>query len=349
MNQTNCHGLPGSATESGPRRLARRPDRTRGAAARPGLGCPAAGTGRPPRSLAFVDVSPAPRQSRLLELNALLPAGAVRSRVVLTRLTGAHVTPSERRWVRNLGFRDFLCGFDSQHAEGQVRHAVDIASEVLALTSPPPDRLARYIGTAPDDMFQRMPWRTIRQFTGMTPDELVDLLQHSLDIRDRSYRMRTYEDCFLGTEATRHLEHRFRLQPAHAVELGDALVQLGLLVHVVQEHPFRDEALFYRLAASAAADRVDLGAAARCLADGGLVVADRSYHGRTYEECWVGSEAVDLLCSRWGLRRHDAWVLMHRLAQFGMFVHVTGERPFLDGEFFYRFAWQGAVASRRGS
>lgn len=228
-----------------------------------------------PRSLAFVDVSPAPGQSRLLELNTLVPAGAVRSRVVLTRLTGGYVTPAERRWVRNLGFRDFLCGFDSQHAEGQVRHAVDIASEVLALTSPPPDRLARYIGTAPDDMFQRMPWRTIRQFTGMTPDELVDLLQQSLDVRERSYRMRIYEDCFLGTEATGYLEHRFRLQPSQAVELGDALVQLGLLVHVMQEHPFRDEALFYRLAASPAADRVDLGSAASCLTNGGLVVTDR--------------------------------------------------------------------------
>lgn len=300
-----------------------------------------------PASLAFADVSPAPGRCPLLELDALLPKGPVRSRVVLTRLAGGYVTPAEQRWATELGFRDLLCGFDSQHGEGQVRHAVELAAQVLELASPPADRLARYIATAPDDMYKAMPWRTVRESTGMAPDQLLPLLMRSLDLRDRNYLMQTYEDCFVGSEAAAWLEQQFQLQRAQALDLGNAMVALGLLVHVVQEHPFRDEALFYRLAASPAAARIGLGAVAGFLSESGAVaVADRTFHGRRYEQCWVGSEAVDALCARWSLRRHDAWVLLHRLAQFGAFAHVTGERPFLDGEFFYRFAWQDSGAVR---
>ena len=34
---------------------------------------------------------------------------------------------------------------------------------------------------------------------------------------------------------------------------------------------------------------------------------------------------------------HDAWVLLHRLMQFGLIVHVTQSRPVIDGAFYYRF------------
>ena len=34
------------------------------------------------------------------------------------------------------------------------------------------------------------------------------------------------------------------------------------------------------------------------LLDTGLSVSDHSYHGRTYKQTFVGSEAVDFLCSR---------------------------------------------------
>ena len=86
------------------------------------------------------------------------------------------------------------------------------------------------------------------------------------------------------------------------------------------------------------AHSTDLGAAWTALVAGsGVPVADRSYLGKTYPSCWVGAEAVDHLMVVHGLKRHDAWVLLHRLMQFGLIVHVTQSRPVIDGAFYYRF------------
>jgi hypothetical protein len=58
----------------------------------------------------------------------------------------------------------------------------------------------------------------------------------------------------------------------------------------------------------------------------------------TYPRCWIGAEAVTNLCARHGLTRHAAWVVLHRLMRLSLVEHVTHDRPFIDGTFFYRFA-----------
>lgn len=58
----------------------------------------------------------------------------------------------------------------------------------------------------------------------------------------------------------------------------------------------------------------------------------------TCPRCWIGAEAVTNLCARHGLTRHAAWVVLHRLMRLSLVEHVTHDRPFIDGTFFYRFA-----------
>ena len=48
-------------------------------------------------------------------------------------------------------------------------------------------------------------------------------------------------------------------------------------------------------------------------------------------------EAVDALVARHGLPRLEAWLALHRLMQFGLVEHVTQARPFIDGDYYYRF------------
>jgi Domain found in Dishevelled, Egl-10, and Pleckstrin (DEP) len=69
----------------------------------------------------------------------------------------------------------------------------------------------------------------------------------------------------------------------------------------------------------------------------GVEVSDRSYLGKTFEQCFIGSEAVDHIVKKWSIDRLDAWVALHRLEQLGFFEHVTKEHGFVDGNFFYRF------------
>lgn len=81
--------------------------------------------------------------------------------------------------------------------------------------------------------------------------ELAAQLKALLDIRDRDHGFpsRTYERCFVGSEAvTAMVTHGMVADADNALRIGNLLLSAGVLRHVLNEHPFRNEALFYRFA-----------------------------------------------------------------------------------------------------
>jgi hypothetical protein len=297
-----------------------------------------------PASVVFIDISQggAATAPTLLQLDAALPRDACRQRVFLTRLAGGpgmgHVAEADRRWVQDLGFADLFPEFDAQDCEGSLRTALDGVAQALGLTPLAPAELARHARLMNEERAGATPRATIRAATGLAAEGLATLLNQSLAIADRSYHLQSYPQCFVGTEAVAWLAQYVRRAASEAVALGQALMALGLLVHVTHDHPFLDDRLYYRLALSNAADSLEPGAVlASVQGAAGVVVADRSHLGRTHPRCWVGAEAVDYLVAHHALARQDAWVLLHRLMQFGLLEHVTHSRPFIDGAFFYRF------------
>ena len=297
-----------------------------------------------PNAMAFVDISQGGTTTAptLLQLDAALPLGASRQRIVLTRLAAGpgqgHVSEADRRWVQRLGFADLIPEFDALDCEGSLRVAVDRVARTLGLELPTPAELARYARVMNDARDISSPRAVIRALSGLSAEALAALLAESLDIGDRTWRLQRYPLCFVGSEAVAWLAGHFKRSTPEALALGQALAALGLLVHVAQEHPFLDDTLYYRLAVSPAADALDLGDVLTDLvARDGVTVSDRSHLGKPYPKCWVGSEAVDLLVSRHVLQRHEAWLPLHRLMQFGLIEHVTHSRPFIDGNFYYRF------------
>jgi len=301
------------------------------------------GLGAQSHAVVFVDISRGGSaiQPSLLELDAVLPHGQARQRVYLTRLNGGHVSLADRRWVQSLGFADLLPEFDAHDCEGSLRTALDAVAQQFAVARVTPADLARYARVLNEERAAGTPRAAIRELTGASAEEFAALLQHSLDIRDRSYHLQKFPQCFVGADAVDWIAGHLRRSRAEAVALGQALDALGLLVHVAHDHPFLDDRLFYRLAVSDVADRVPLGDALGSLrglnGTRGVQVTDRTYLGKTYVQCWIGCEAVDVLAGRHGLARHDAWIVAHRLAQFGFTQHVTLSRPLIDGAFFYRF------------
>lgn len=298
-----------------------------------------------PRAVAFIDISHGRTTPTLLQLDAILPRGTSRRRIVLTRLVGGsglgHVSAADRRWVQRLGFADLIPEFDAMDCEGSLRAALDRVAQELALETLSPAELARYARVMNDVRDTGSARATIRTLSGLSAEALAALLEQSLEIADRTWRLQRYPHCFVGTEAVAWMAQHFKRSSPEAVALGQALASLGLLVHVAHEHPFLDDALYYRLAASGAADALDLGDVHSALvAPDGVTIADRSHLGKLYPRCWVGSQAVDALVSRHALQRHEAWLLLHRLMQFGLIEHVTSSRPVIDGNFFYRFTGQ---------
>ena len=292
-----------------------------------------------PATIAFVDIAEGGTPIALLELDRALPRDDSRGRIFLTRLGGGHVSEADRRWVRSLGFADLVPEFAAENPEGLLRETLDAVAGKLGLATLAPVDLARYCKAMNDRRDALSPRAIIRALSGLDAEACAALLHQSLPIQDRSYRMLSYARCFVGTEAVGWIAARWRRSRTEAVALGQALCALGLLAHVVQEHPFLDEPLFYRLACADGGHELDLGRVFEGLhSAGGVPVAARAYRATTYGDCWIGSEAVSWVVARHAVTRLDAWLALHRLMQFKLFEHVTRARPFIDGHFFYRFA-----------
>jgi pyruvate/2-oxoglutarate dehydrogenase complex dihydrolipoamide dehydrogenase (E3) component len=75
--------------------------------------------------------------------------------------------------------------------------------------------------------------------------------QKYVNIADRTYRFKTYKQCFIGTEAVDYLiSSGVATTRADAVRIGQLLMNdYYLFEHVTRDHPFRDEKLFYRFLA----------------------------------------------------------------------------------------------------
>jgi hypothetical protein len=266
----------------------------------------------------------------------------LRSRTLLTRLANGHVSEADRAWVKTIGFCDLITEFDTQDVEGGLRAVLDLVAETLHLPLLPASDLARYVRAVATSA-QDTPRALIRFHTGLSSEKLASLLSDKLDIRDRSYHLKKYPACFVGSDAVVWMVKNLKLTAGAAVAVGQALGTSGLLHHVEHKHGFSDEPLFFRLALSPQADAIDLGDAMKALQET-LVIADRTYLGTVYDNCWVGSAAVDVICQRYETTRHAGHLVLHRLMQFGLLAHVVNEQPFIDGNYFYRFttpvAWK---------
>lgn len=290
-----------------------------------------------PHALVFLDVSnDLPRITHRFDRILKTWPQALRARTVLTRLAAGHVSPADRAWVQSLGFADLIASFEDRGPTSPLRLALDRVASTVDFPALAADELDRYLRAVPTAPSSLSPRALIRARTALDAEALADLLQFKLDIRDRSYHLKKYPACFLGTEAVQWMRSHFRLDSPKVVEVGQALQSLGLLHHVAHEQAFADEALFFRLRAPAQLPNVNLGLVLQTLRDR-LVVVDRSYLGKDYPGCWIGQDAVDTLCAKRNITRHESQLILHRLMQFGCFEHVVGEHGFIDGNFFYRF------------
>ncbi|MFW5967536.1 MAG: FAD-containing oxidoreductase [Persicimonas sp.] len=80
-------------------------------------------------------------------------------------------------------------------------------------------------------------------------EELVERLRENVEITDRTYRLKTYQDCFVGQEACQWMiEAGVAADRQQAELIGNLLLDAGVFHHVLRDHDFKDEYLFYRFA-----------------------------------------------------------------------------------------------------
>jgi Domain found in Dishevelled, Egl-10, and Pleckstrin (DEP) len=157
-----------------------------------------------------------------------------------------------------------------------------------------------------------------------------------VDIRDRTYHLRTYEAVFVSSDALHWIASAHRCTSAAALAIGKALQACGLIYHVAREQLFDDENFFFRVAKISARHAFD-DVTAQVSATTGFVRRDRSYLGTSYPNCFVGSEALDWFVSH-GYSVNEAMSMGQRLLDLSIISHVTNDQPFKAGNFFYRFS-----------
>jgi hypothetical protein len=87
-----------------------------------------------------------------------------------------------------------------------------------------------------------------------TPDEITnalvaaDLMLRHLDIKDRSYRLRRYEQCFIGREAVEWLiEHHLASDIDSAITIGNILLEKGVIEAAIKlSSLFKNDESLYR-------------------------------------------------------------------------------------------------------
>jgi hypothetical protein len=81
-----------------------------------------------------------------------------------------------------------------------------------------------------------------------TAQNMWEAFKENIKIEDRKYHMKTYPQCFVGSEAVDVMMNIFELkEKSEAVSIGRSFMDLGLFYHVAFDHTFKDSFLFYRI------------------------------------------------------------------------------------------------------
>jgi predicted ATPase len=200
--------------------------------------------------------------------------------------------------------------------------------------------------------------------------QIGNLLKRGLWVKSRTYRLKTYPKCFIASHAVDYMvKEGFCTSREEAVELGQELQnELGLWHHVCNDHQFEDKYFFFRYSATFSGSSTDddslsiksgssLGESSRVsdmdISDiasklfRGLNVKDRFYKLKKYQNCFVGSEAVDFMVqAKLASSREDALALGKQLMEnYDLFYHVRRAHHFKDEYIFYRFSEDATIGS----
>lgn len=168
-------------------------------------------------------------------------------------------------------------------------------------------------------------------------------------IKDRRRKFSTVPKCFHGNEFVSWLMENGEIgKPEEGVNLGQALLENGIIHHVSDKHQFKNEQVLYRFryddgtykARSELEDIMSKGVRLYCRLHSLFtpVIKDRDHHLKTYKSVIPASKLVDWLLTQGDLQtREEAVALGVGLCNNGFMHHVLEKSEFRDESQFFRF------------
>ncbi len=291
-----------------------------------------------PQSIALLDLRSLPLAFKhMLDLVERLPL-KYRQRVILFRHEQGPVWPSDQAWAKELGFAGLFAEVDASAMLTEAAQLPSLVAQCCGLMPLTSLQLRQHFSAMlakPDPLTLR---GLIRAQCKRDAESLAQVMASGVKAVDRSHRFTSYPACFLGTEAVGWLRGQFQCSTESALQVGQALLTLGLIHHVVHEHGLENAEFFYRLDATQSTSQAHLGHLLKEIRGaGGLDIADRTYLGKIYTACWVGQDAVSWLSKKHRMPRHEAENLLNRLLSYGLIEHVAQAHRVKDAKLFFRF------------
>lgn len=292
-----------------------------------------------PGAIAIIELAALPPEvPHLVALAETLGAKAC-SRVLLVRGDMGPLWDTDRQWISALGYAGIVGELSPEALAAEEAPAVQLALGMLGRPSIERDRLAQFFGAMQIKAETRPSRRArARALAQRSPDALAAALADGVPTGPLRYHLRTYPECATGESIVTWLRSACRLDIERAELLGQTLQKLGYLHHVTYEQPLKANGNFFRIdskreSRDARPDRIY----AEMCAKGGPAIADRRFLARTWEQCFVGREAIDWASRTQGLSRPLAESVLDRLLLWRLFEHVTREHLVRDDDFFYRY------------
>ncbi|XP_032623236.1 phosphatidylinositol 3,4,5-trisphosphate-dependent Rac exchanger 1 protein isoform X3 [Chelonoidis abingdonii] len=168
-------------------------------------------------------------------------------------------------------------------------------------------------------------------------------------IKDRRRKLSTVPKCFLGNEFVSWLMEIGEISKSEeGVNLGQALLENGIIHHVSDKHHFKNEQVMYRFRyddgtykpRSELEDIMSKGVRLYCRLHSLYtpVIKDRDYHLKTYKSVIPASKLVDWLIAQGDCQtREEAVALGVGLCNNGFMHHVLEKSEFKDESQYFRF------------
>eukprot|EP00980_Cylindrotheca_fusiformis_P031124 scaffold25851_cov122-Cylindrotheca_fusiformis.AAC.1 len=205
----------------------------------------------------------------------------------------------------------------------------------------------------------------------LTTEQMAIELERSLPLRDNRWRLRTYKNTFVGTEAVDFMVRSgLASSRTEAVELGRRLVaEFNLFEHVVRDHEFKDEHLFYRFVeperrtsprdSARFSDEIILSTSSSIGSSNReepqqdpelMRIAEkvrselevhsyRMFHMKIYKDCFLACDAVTYLVEEGLAKTRSAAVILGRRleTELHLWSHADQKLKFNDEHLFFRF------------
>ncbi|XP_023389855.1 phosphatidylinositol 3,4,5-trisphosphate-dependent Rac exchanger 1 protein [Pteropus vampyrus] len=167
-------------------------------------------------------------------------------------------------------------------------------------------------------------------------------------IKDRRRKLSTVPKCFLGNEFVAWLLEIGEISKTEeGVNLGQALLENGIIHHVSDKHQFKNEQVMYRFryddgTYKARSELEDIMSKVRGVSWVGTevtrVTRDRDYHLKTYKSVLPASKLVDWLLAQGDCQtREEAVALGVGLCNNSFMHHVLEKSEFKDESQYFRF------------